>query len=58
MLFLDPASEAASGSLSTAPASFTPSVRWGIAVDADDFQLSPTASSPSFSFHLLRRRSR
>lgn len=57
MLFLDPASEAASGSLSTAPASFTPSVRWGIAVDADDFQLSPTASSPSFSFHLLRRRS-
>lgn len=57
MVFLDPASVPASGSLSTAPASFTPSVRWGIAVDADDFQLSPTASSASFSFHLLRRRS-
>lgn len=57
MVFLDPASEAGDGSHSSAPASFTPSVRWGIAVDADDFRLSPTASSPSFSFHLLRRRS-
>ena len=57
MDFLDPASEPGSGSHSSAPASFTPSVRWGIAVDADDFRLSPTASSGSFSFHLLRRRS-
>lgn len=57
MVFLDPTSEAGSGSLSSAPASFTPSVRWGIAVDADDFRLSPTASSPCFSFHLLRPRS-
>jgi len=57
MVFLDPASEAGSGSHTSAPAGFTPSVRWGLAVDADDFQLSPTASSPRFSFHLLRRRS-
>lgn len=57
MHFLDPSSEATGGSFSSAPACFTPSVRWGIAVDADDFQLSPTASSNRFSFHLLRGRS-
>jgi putative N-acetyltransferase (TIGR04045 family) len=29
-------------------------VRCGIGIDADDFRLSPTASSERFSFHLLR----
>ncbi len=29
-------------------------MRWGLAIDADDFRLSPTASSERFSFHLLR----
>ena len=40
----------------SAPRLFTPSVRAGIGVDADDFQLSPTACSDRFSFHLLRCR--
>ena len=31
-----------------------PSVRGGIGIDADDFRLSPTASSERFTFHLLR----
>ncbi len=57
MLFLDPSSHDIGRSASTAPACFTPSVRWGIGIDADDFRLSPTASSDRFSFHLLRRRS-
>jgi putative N-acetyltransferase (TIGR04045 family) len=54
MFWIDPSSGDLVGSPSSAPASFTPSVRWGIAVDADDFLLSPTASSERFSFHLLR----
>jgi len=32
-------------------------VRWGIGIDADDFRLSPTASSDRFTFHLLRPNS-
>ena len=36
---------------------FTPSVRGGIGIDADDFRLSPTASSDRFTFHLLRPES-
>lgn len=57
MLFIDPSSHDIGRSLSSAPASFTPSVRWGIGIDADDFRLSPTASSDHFSFHLLRPKS-
>lgn len=57
MFFIDPSSHDIGRSPSSAPASFTPSVRWGIAIDADDFRLSPTASSERFSFHLLRPRS-
>jgi putative N-acetyltransferase (TIGR04045 family) len=57
MFFIDPSSHDIGRSPSSAPASFTPSVRWGIGIDADDFRLSPTASSDRFSFHLLRNRS-
>jgi putative N-acetyltransferase (TIGR04045 family) len=57
MFFIDPSSHDIGRSISSAPASFTPSVRWGIGIDADDFRLSPTASSERFSFHLLRRQS-
>lgn len=57
MFFIDPSSHDIGRSLSSAPASFTPSVRWGIGIDADDFRLSPTASSDRFSFHLLRPKS-
>jgi putative N-acetyltransferase (TIGR04045 family) len=54
MFFIDPSSHGIGRSSSSAPAAFTPSVRCGIGVDADDFRLSPTASSERFSFHLLR----
>ena len=57
MFFIDPSSHDIGRSLSSAPAIFTPSVRWGIGVDADDFRLSPTATSDRFSFHILRPRS-
>jgi putative N-acetyltransferase (TIGR04045 family) len=57
MFFIDPSSHSIGRSPSSAPASFTPSVRWGLALEADDFRLSPTASSDRFSFHLLRQRS-
>ncbi|MDP4738201.1 MAG: GNAT family N-acetyltransferase, partial [Cyanobium sp. MAG_216] len=42
MFFIDPSSHDIGRSPSSAPASFTPSVRWGIGIDADDFRLSPT----------------
>ena len=51
---LDPSSGGVGRSVSSAPRLFTPSVRAGIGIDADDFQLSPTACSERFSFHLLR----
>ena len=51
---LDPSSCGIGRSISSAPHLFTPSVRAGIGIDADDFRLSPTASSDRFSFHLLR----
>ena len=54
MFFIDPSSHEIGRSPSSAPAAFTPSVRCGIGIDADDFRLSPTASSERFSFHLLR----
>ncbi len=54
MFFIDPSSHDIGRSSSSAPAAFTPSVRSGIGVDAEDFRLSPTASSERFSFHLLR----
>jgi len=54
MFFIDPSSHDIGQSPSSAPAAFTPSVRWGIGIDADDFRLSPTAHSDRFSFHLLR----
>jgi putative N-acetyltransferase (TIGR04045 family) len=57
MFFIDPSSHEIGRSSSSAPAAFTPSVRWGIGIDADDFRLSPTASSERFSFHLLRSSS-
>jgi len=58
MFFIDPASHDIGRSTSSSPSAFTPSVRWGIGVDADDFRLSPTSSSERFSFHLLRPGSR
>jgi putative N-acetyltransferase (TIGR04045 family) len=54
MLFIDPSSHDIGRSVSSAPAAFTPSVRCGVGIDADDFRLSPTACSERFSFHLLR----
>lgn len=57
MDFLDPASPQLGASLTSMPSAFVPSVRWGIAVDADDFRLSPTASSDRFSFHVLKSHS-
>ena len=54
MFCLDPSSEGIGRSVSSAPRLFTPSVRSGIGIDAEDFQLSPTACSDRFSFHLLR----
>ena len=51
---LDPSSFGIGRSISSAPHLFTPSVRGGIGIDADDFRLSPTASSERFTFHLLR----
>ena len=51
---LDPSSYGIGRSISSAPHLFTPSVRAGIGIDADDFRLSPTASSNRFTFHLLR----
>jgi putative N-acetyltransferase (TIGR04045 family) len=55
MFFIDPSSHDIGRSASSAPAAFTPSVRRGVAIEAEDFRLSPTASSQRFSFHLLRR---
>ena len=54
---LDPSSRGIGRSTSSAPRMFTPSVRGGIGIDADDFRLSPTASSDRFTFHLLRSES-
>ena len=54
MFFIDPSSHDIGRSSSSAPAAFTPSVRSGLGIDAEDFRLSPTASSERFSFHLLR----
>jgi len=54
MFFIDPSSHDIGRSSSSAPAAFTPSVRSGMGIDAEDFRLSPTASSERFSFHLLR----
>ena len=54
MFCFDPSSGGIGRSVSSAPRLFTPSVRAGIGVDADDFQLSPTTCSDRFSFHLLR----
>ena len=51
---LDPSSCGIGRSVSSAPHLFTPSVLGGIGIDADDFRLSPTASSERFTFHLLR----
>ena len=53
MLFIDPSSHDIGRSPSSAPAAFTPSVRWGLALESEDFELSPTARSDVFSFHLL-----
>lgn len=58
MFFIDPSSHDIGRSTTSAPAAFTPSVRWGIALDAEDFELSPTASSEEFSFHRLGPGSR
>ncbi|KEF40998.1 MAG: GNAT family acetyltransferase [Cyanobium sp. CACIAM 14] len=54
MFFIDPSSHDIGRSCSSGPTAFTPSVRHGVAIDAEDFRLSPTASSQRFSFHLLR----
>jgi putative N-acetyltransferase (TIGR04045 family) len=53
MFFIDPSSHTIGRSVSSAPAAFTPSVRFGLGIDADDFRLSPTASSERYSFHLV-----
>jgi len=57
MPFLDGNSLKIGSSPSSAPAAFTPSVRLGIGVDAEDFRLSPTTHSGHFSFHLLQTTS-
>jgi putative N-acetyltransferase (TIGR04045 family) len=57
MPFLDGSSLKIGSSPCSAPAAFTPSVRLGIGVDADDFRLSPTTHSALFSFHLLQTTS-
>jgi putative N-acetyltransferase (TIGR04045 family) len=57
MPFLDGNSLNIGSSPSSAPAAFTPSVRLGIGVDAEDFRLSPTTHSGHFSFHLLQTTS-
>ncbi|ABB56868.1 MSMEG_0567/Sll0786 family nitrogen starvation N-acetyltransferase [Synechococcus elongatus] len=54
MYFLDPTSPELGQSRTSLPNSFVPSVRWGIGIDAEDFRLSPTASSDRFSFHLAQ----
>jgi putative N-acetyltransferase (TIGR04045 family) len=54
MFFIDPSSHDIGRSPTSAPAVFTPSVRWGLGIDAEDFRLSPSACSERFSFHLLR----
>ncbi|MBC1260452.1 GNAT family N-acetyltransferase [Synechococcus sp. BSF8S] len=54
MFFIDPSSHDIGRSPTSAPAAFTPSVRWGLGIDAEDFRLSPSACSERFSFHLLR----
>jgi putative N-acetyltransferase (TIGR04045 family) len=54
MPFLDGHSLKIGSSPCSAPAAFTPSVRFGIGVDAEDFRLSPTTHSGLFSFHLLQ----
>ncbi len=54
MPFLDGSSLKIGSSVSSAPAAFTPSVRLGIGVDAEDFRISPRTSSSCFSFHLLQ----
>jgi putative N-acetyltransferase (TIGR04045 family) len=54
VFFIDPSSHDIGRSNSSAPAAFTPSVRSGIGIDAEDFRLSPTTSSERFSFHLTR----
>jgi putative N-acetyltransferase (TIGR04045 family) len=57
MPFLDGNSLKIGSSPCSAPAAFTPSVRLGIGVDAEDFRLSPTTHSGLFSFHLLQTTS-
>ena len=57
MPFLDGNSLKIGSSPCSAPAAFTPSVRFGIGVDAEDFRLSPTTHSGLFSFHLLQTTS-
>jgi putative N-acetyltransferase (TIGR04045 family) len=54
MFFIDPSSHDIGRSSSSGAAAFTPSVRRGVAIEAEDFRLSPTSSSQRFSFHLLR----
>ncbi len=55
MFFIDPDSHDIGRSPTSAPLAFTPSVRWGLGIDAEDFRLSPTATSERFSFHVLGR---
>jgi putative N-acetyltransferase (TIGR04045 family) len=57
MPFLDGNSLKIGAGPCSAPAAFTPSVRFGIGVDAEDFRLSPTTHSGLFSFHLLQTTS-
>ena len=57
MPFLDGNSLKIGSSPCSAPAAFTPSVRLGIGVDAEDFRLSPTTHSGHFSFPLLQTTS-
>jgi putative N-acetyltransferase (TIGR04045 family) len=53
MLFIDPSSHDIGRSPCSSPRAYTPSVRWGVAIEAEDFRLSPTACSSAYSFHLL-----
>jgi hypothetical protein len=56
MFFIDPASHEIGRSPSSAPASFTPSVRWGIGVDADDFRAARGSRAPMMRLAIIRQR--
>ena len=55
MLWIDPSSLLQERSSCSVPVMFMPTVRHGVALEAEDFRLSPTLLSERFSFHCLHR---